>query len=56
MVWYFVRGRKVFTGPPVPKDVAPGEEALVTGLAAVESKVERNGDVEQAVTKEKVEG
>lgn len=56
VLWYFVRGRKSFTGPPVPKDVAPGEEVTVAGLAAVESKMERNGDVEGVVTKEKVDG
>ncbi|KAH7112159.1 amino acid permease-like protein [Dendryphion nanum] len=52
VVWYFVRGRKSFTGPPVPQDVAPGEEVTVAGLAAVESRNERNGDVEQKVLKE----
>jgi amino acid transporter len=56
LVWYFIRGRKVFTGPPVPKDVAPGEEITVAGLAASESKIERNEDVEQkVVTQEKVQ-
>ncbi|TKA58994.1 hypothetical protein B0A49_11850 [Cryomyces minteri] len=25
VVWYFVRGRKSFTGPPVPKDLDPSE-------------------------------
>lgn len=50
--WYFVRGRKDFTGPPVPKDVAPGEEIMVPGLATTESKFERNDDVEQKVLKE----
>lgn len=39
LVWYFVRGRKDFKGPPVPQDVAPGEEIPVVG-------VERMGDVE----------
>ncbi|PSN67812.1 amino acid permease-like protein [Corynespora cassiicola Philippines] len=52
VVWYFIRGRKDFTGPPVPMDVAPGEEVTVAGLAAVESRNDRNGDVEQKVLKE----
>ncbi|KAF2006188.1 polyamine transporter TPO5 [Amniculicola lignicola CBS 123094] len=33
LVWYFVNGRKNFTGPPVPQDVAPGEQVLVPGMA-----------------------
>jgi amino acid transporter len=49
LAWYFVRGRKDFTGPPVPQDVAPGEQITVAGLAAVESRAERNGDVEKKV-------
>ena len=32
VVWYFIRGRKDFTGPPVPMDVAPGEEVGVEGI------------------------
>lgn len=52
IAWYFIRGRRSFTGPPVPQDVAPGEEITVPGVAAVESKYERNGDVEQKVLKE----
>jgi amino acid permease (GABA permease) len=43
LVWYFVRGRKVFTGPPVPSDVSPGEEVPVTGLAVGNSKEEADG-------------
>ncbi|KAJ4289544.1 hypothetical protein N0V90_010873 [Kalmusia sp. IMI 367209] len=39
IIWYFIRGRKDFTGPPVPQDVAPGEEFGVVG-------VERPVDVE----------
>ncbi|KAJ4369976.1 hypothetical protein N0V83_005740 [Neocucurbitaria cava] len=46
IAWYFIRGRKTFTGPPVPTDVAPGEEVPVAGLAVLESRQERNGDVE----------
>lgn len=40
LAWYFIRGRKTFTGPPVPKDVAPGEQVPVTGLAVQESRQE----------------
>jgi amino acid transporter len=32
IAWYFIRGRKDFTGPPVPQDVAPGEAVDVTGI------------------------
>ncbi|KAJ4348733.1 uncharacterized protein N0V89_010111 [Didymosphaeria variabile] len=32
LAWYFVRGRKDFKGPPVPQDVAPGEEVPVVGV------------------------
>ncbi|KAF2129022.1 amino acid permease-like protein [Dothidotthia symphoricarpi CBS 119687] len=46
LAWYFISGRKNFTGPPVPTDVAPGEEVPVAGLAVVESRQDRNGDVE----------
>ena len=46
VIWYFLRGRKSFTGPPVPQDVAPGEGIPVAGLPVEESKQERNGDVE----------
>ncbi|KAF2121273.1 amino acid permease-like protein [Lophiotrema nucula] len=52
LAWYFIRGRKNFTGPPVPKDVAPGEEVVVPGMATVESNYDRNGDVEQKVLQE----
>jgi amino acid transporter len=41
LVWYFIRGRKTFTGPPVPTDVAPGQEVSVAGLAVGDS---RQGD------------
>lgn len=30
MLWYFVHGRKAFTGPPVPQDANP-DEAFVDG-------------------------
>lgn len=46
VLWYFIRGRKEFTGPPVPTDVAPGEQVPVTGLAVQESRQDRNGDIE----------
>lgn len=46
VVWYFVRGRKSFTGPPVPQDVAPGEEVPTAGLAVQESRREHSGDEE----------
>ena len=52
IAWYFIRGRKTFTGPPVPQDVAPGEEITVAGLAATESRAERNGDLEGKVVKD----
>lgn len=45
IAWYFIRGRKDFTGPPVPKDVAPGAEVPVTGLAVQNSHEEGVGDV-----------
>lgn len=32
VLWYFIRGRKNFNGPPVPVDVAPGEEVPVAGV------------------------
>ena len=46
LIWYLISGRKNFTGPPVPMDVAPGEEIAVAGLAVTDSRYERNGDVE----------
>ncbi|KAF2031616.1 amino acid permease-like protein [Setomelanomma holmii] len=54
IAWYFIRGRKTFTGPPVPKDVAPGEQVPVTGLAVQESRQEAddsNGKFEKDVPK-----
>jgi amino acid transporter len=38
IAWYFIRGRKSFTGPPVPQDVAPGEEVPVAGIAVQNSR------------------
>lgn len=46
VIWYFISGRKNFTGPPVPQDVAPGEEIAVAGLAVTHSQHDRNGDME----------
>jgi amino acid transporter len=46
VIWYFVRGRKDFTGPPVPVDVAPGESIPTAGLSTMDSRAERNGDLE----------
>jgi hypothetical protein len=43
VAWYFIRGRKDFTGPPVPKDVDPGEAVDVAGLAVVESRQDEEG-------------
>ncbi|KAF2182795.1 amino acid permease-like protein [Zopfia rhizophila CBS 207.26] len=51
IVWYFVRGRKSFQGPPVPQDVAPGEEIVVSGTAVIDSNYERNMEVGQNVSK-----
>jgi amino acid transporter len=46
VAWYFIRGRKDFKGPPVPQDVAPGEEVPVTGIAVQNSR--ENGTEELA--------
>jgi amino acid transporter len=32
VIWYSIRGRKDFNGPPVPADVAPGEEVEIAGV------------------------
>ncbi|KAF2016415.1 amino acid permease-like protein [Aaosphaeria arxii CBS 175.79] len=53
VIWYVIRGRKSFNGPPVPQDVAPGEEVTVAGLATADSRTERNNDVEQKILDEK---
>lgn len=29
VIWYFIRGRKQFTGPPVPSDVEPEDDGVV---------------------------
>ena len=31
VIWYIVRGRKEFTGPPVPHDVEPEHDGEVVG-------------------------
>lgn len=31
LVWYIVRGRKTFTGPPVPADVEAENDGVVVG-------------------------
>ncbi|EAT91271.1 hypothetical protein HBI56_016650 [Parastagonospora nodorum] len=49
VVWYFIGG-KHFTGPPVPQDVAPGEEVPVTGIAVHDS---REGGVVDDLSKQK---
>ncbi|KAF2688763.1 amino acid permease-like protein [Lentithecium fluviatile CBS 122367] len=56
VAWYFVRGRKDFTGPPVPQDVAPGEEIGVVGVEKVdEEKIPQDGvDKESGKLGEKI--
>ena len=43
LAWYFISGRKNFTGPPVPTDVDPGEHVDVAGLAVMESRQDVEG-------------
>jgi amino acid transporter len=33
VVWYFIRGRKEFNGPPVPQDLHPNETGVAKGQA-----------------------
>ena len=49
--WYFIRGRKEFSGPPVPTDAEPGEETVVAGLAVQDSRqdIEGRGDKDKVV-------
>ncbi|KAE8858935.1 hypothetical protein PTNB73_08415 [Pyrenophora teres f. teres] len=49
VAWYFIRGRKEFSGPPVPADLEPGEEGVVTGLSVQESRqdIEGKGDADK---------
>jgi len=56
IIWYFIRGRKEFNGPPVPQDVEPGEEVVVPGMSVVESNHARNGDVENKTLKHLLNG
>lgn len=42
LIWYFVRGRKAFTGPPVPQDVDPSEVGVVKGQAVIGRDVEKS--------------
>ncbi len=48
VVWYFVRGRKSFSGPPVPKDVSPAEVGVVKGRNPLGDE-ERDSDEGKAV-------
>lgn len=54
LIWYFIRGRKDFTGPPVPQDVAPGEEFGVVGVEKTD--LERTSPVDSADRVLKEEG
>lgn len=48
IIWYLVRGRKTFTGPPVPKDSNPELKGQAVrsddGETAFEAKEERADD------------
>lgn len=50
VVWYFVHGRKDFTGPPVPKDADPDDMGVRKGSGLIEAEdgldVQRSGDTE----------
>ncbi|CAI6328546.1 unnamed protein product [Periconia digitata] len=52
VVWYFVRGRKNFTGPPVPQDVEPGQEVGVEGVGVTDVE----GAEDNSLHAKKVEG
>lgn len=45
VVWYLIRGRKSFTGPPVPKDVDPDDGGVrgLDGIAVGSKDVEQVG-------------
>ncbi|CAG8957406.1 hypothetical protein HYFRA_00011387 [Hymenoscyphus fraxineus] len=46
LVWYIVRGRKTFTGPPVPVDVeAENEGVVVGGLGRITTATSESGQV-----------
>lgn len=49
--WHIIRGRKGFSGPPVPQDVDFGE-IVVPGMAVVVLNRLRNNDVEYEVNKD----
>lgn len=38
VAWYFIRGRKSFTGPPVPADANPDEIGVVAGQAVLDAE------------------
>ncbi|KAG9913912.1 hypothetical protein KCU98_g23269, partial [Aureobasidium melanogenum] len=43
IVWYFIRGRKAFTGPPVPADVdVSSEVGVVKGQAIDPEDLEKS--------------
>jgi hypothetical protein len=61
VLFYFVRGRKIFTGPPVPKDLDPDEGGTV-GLegrrvairdVACEIAVNRGSHDEKSIDRER---
>ncbi|KAI4662822.1 uncharacterized protein J4E92_006166 [Alternaria infectoria] len=56
VAWYFISGRKEFSGPPVPTDAEPGEETVVAGLAVQDSRqdIEGKGDMDKGVEHDKV--
>ncbi|KAF2840395.1 putative GABA permease [Patellaria atrata CBS 101060] len=49
VAWYFVRGRKDFTGPPVPKDADPMDVGVVAGEYTRDNEA---SPVEKSATKE----
>jgi len=46
LIWYLIRGRKFFTGPPVPQDVDPEEVGVknISGLNPVDSETGMKGE------------
>ena len=46
VIWYFVRGRKSFTGPPVGADVSPDEVGVIAGTTMDGSDTEKPRSVE----------
>jgi hypothetical protein len=42
VVWYFIRGRKAFTGPPVPADADVSSDVGVVKGQAVDSDLEKS--------------